>query len=282
MFRTPEGQARYFAAYDEALKLWPVPIESFDVPTRFGVTHINASGPKDAPPLILIPGQAVSSTMWYPNVEALSREYRVITIDILGDMGKSIAYQPRPFTQPTDFADWMNDLFDELQIEAAHVAGLSYGGFIALRFALSSPARVKKLIPMSPASLLSIRPIFFARMMGMLLPSFILSTRGKQKLMLGVYTERMTPIIEQMLTTTDFQYSMYLPPTFTDEQLKQLSVPTLLLLGNREVIYDYKAAQRRAEKLIPQIKVEVVPNAGHALSFDQPEIVNQRILEFLK
>jgi pimeloyl-ACP methyl ester carboxylesterase len=280
MFRTPEGQARYFAAYDKALRLWPVPVESLEIPTRFGMVHLNACGPKEATPLFLIPGQAVSSTMWYPNVEALSRAYRVYAVDILGDMGKSV--RTRLFTQPTDFADWMNDLFDGLQIEAAHVAGLSYGGFIALRFALSSPARVKKLILMSPASLLSIRPIFFARMMGMLLPGFILSARGKQKLMLGIYAEKMAPIIAQMLTTNDFQYNMYLPPTFTDDQLKQVSVPTLLMLGDREVIYDYKAAQRRAQKFISNIAVSIIPGAGHALNFDQPEIVNQHILEFLK
>ena len=52
MFKTPEGQAQYLAAYDATLALWPVPVESFDVSTRFGDTHINACGPKSAPPLI--------------------------------------------------------------------------------------------------------------------------------------------------------------------------------------------------------------------------------------
>lgn len=55
MFKTPEGQARYFAAYDETLALWNVPVESFDIDTRFGKTHVNICGPKDAPPLLLLP-----------------------------------------------------------------------------------------------------------------------------------------------------------------------------------------------------------------------------------
>jgi len=284
MFKTPQGQARYFAAYDATLALWPVRIESFDVPTRFGLTHVNACGPEDAPqnapPLLLLPGQAISSTMWYPNVRALSQTYRVYAPDILGDMGKSV--QSRPFKQPTDFADWLNDLLDELHIEQAHVAGLSYGGFIALRLALSSPERVNKLVLMAPASLLSLRASLFLRMAVMLLPAFVLSLESKYKILSGVDAPNAIPAIKQMMTTTDFRYSMYLPPTFTDEQLRQLKTPTLLLLGDHEVVYNYKAALNRAKTLIPHLETALIPGAGHALNFDQPEMVNQRILAFLK
>lgn len=280
MFKTPAGQARYFAAYDATLALWPVPVESLDVPTRFGSTHVHACGPQDAPPLVLVPGQAISSTMWYPNIGALSQVYRVYALDIIGDMGKSI--RTRPFTKPTEFADWLTDVFDELQIETAHLAGLSYGGFIALRLALSAPERVSTLVLMAPASLLPLRPLFFLRMATVLLPAFVLSLQAKQKLLLGVYSPNAVPAVKQMLTTTDFRYSMYLPPVCTDEELRQITAPTLLLLGDHEVIYNYSAALNRATNLIPYIETTIIPGAGHALSFDQPEIVNTRILEFLK
>lgn len=278
MFKTSEGQARYFAAYDATMALWPVAVQSFDVPTSFGSTHVHACGPEDAHPLILIHGQAISSTMWYPNIGALSQTYRVYTPDILGDMGKSV--QTRKFQLPTEFADWMCEVLDGLNIEQAHVAGLSYGGFIAARFALSFPDRVTKLILMAPASLLSIRPVFFLRLMGVLIPG--LSFASKQKLILGTASPQATPAIRQMMTPNDFRYSMYLPPTFKDDQLRQLKTPTLLMMGDQEVIYNYKAAIARAKKFIPNIETAIIPGAGHASNFDQPEIVNQHILEFLK
>ena len=280
MFRTPKGQARYFAAYDATLALWPVPVESVDMPTRFGSTHVHTCGPEDAPPLLLLPGQAVSSTLWYPNIGALSQAHRVYAPDIIGDMGKSV--RVRPFAKPTEFADWLNDLFDELQIEKAHVAGLSYGGFIALRLALSAQERVMKLILMAPASLLPLRSRFFFRMAAILLPAFVLSPASKQKLLLGVYSPEAGPAIKQMMTTTDFRYQMYLPPVYTDEELQQVKPPTLLLLGDHEVIYNLQAALNRALKLIPNIEAAIIPGAGHALNFDQPEMVNTCILEFLK
>mgnify|MGYP001307803718 CR=1 FL=1 len=278
MFRTPEGQARYFAAYDETMKLWPIEVQSLDIPTSFGRTHIHACGSEDTPPLILIHGQAISSTMWYPNVGALSQYFRVYAPDILGDMGKSI--QARPFKQPSDFGDWMCEVLDGLNIERTHVAGLSYGGFIAAQTALSHPERVNKLILMAPASLLSIRPIFFLRMMGVLIPGLSFTT--KQKLIMGTAPTHAVSAIQQMFTTSDFQYSMYLPPTFKDDQLRQIRAPTLLMMGDQEVIYNYKAAIARAKKFIPNIETTIIPGAGHALNFDQPEIVNQHILTFLQ
>jgi hypothetical protein len=45
VIKTLEGEARLRAAYDAALKRWPVPYEEIDIPGRFGTTHVVASGP---------------------------------------------------------------------------------------------------------------------------------------------------------------------------------------------------------------------------------------------
>ena len=279
MFRTAEGQARYFAAYDASLALWPVPVDSLDVPTRFGRTHLHVCGAEGKRPLLLIPGQAISSTMWYPNVAGLGRHYRLYVPDISGDMGESIS--TRPFKDPVDFADWLTDLLDELQIAQTAVAGISYGGFIALSLALHRPERVTKLILLSPAGLRRIRFTFFLRMAAMFLPSFILASSTKQKLVLGVDSPQATPLIKQLTTPTDFQYRMYLPKLYKDEALRQVDTPTLLLLGAHEVVFNYQSILNRAARLMPHVETAVIPQAGHALSIDQPELVNEQILTFL-
>jgi len=43
-FKSSKGEAEYVSAYDAVLKLWPVPFEENDVMTRFGTTHVIASG----------------------------------------------------------------------------------------------------------------------------------------------------------------------------------------------------------------------------------------------
>ena len=278
MFKTPEGQARYFAAYDATLALWPVPVTPLTVPTRFGNTHVNACGPEGAPPLVLLHGAAISSTMWYPNVAALSRDYRVYAPDIIGEMGKSV--RTHPIAQPADFSDWLCELFDGLRIEQAHVAGVSLGGYLALQLAHSAPERVMKLVLLSPATLLSIRPQFYFRIAAAILVPF-LSAQARQALFLGAASSNAAPAIKQLMTPTDFRYKMFFPPVNTDDQLRQIRASTLLLLGEREVIYNPKTALKRAKNLIPRIEADIIPGAGHALNLDQPEAVNQRILAFL-
>ena len=76
--------------------------------------------------------------------------------------------------------------------------------------------------------------------------------------------------------------NMVFPPVFTDEELQQVKPPTMLLVGDHEVVYNYNALADRAANLIPTIETAVISSAGHALNLDQPDIVNQRILAFLQ
>ena len=90
-FKSKKGETAFMAAYDAMLQYWPVPYESFDIPGAYGCTHLVASGPKDAPAVVLLHGGRASLTMWSANVGDLSREYRVYAVDIIGQPGKSIA-----------------------------------------------------------------------------------------------------------------------------------------------------------------------------------------------
>lgn len=72
-----------------------------------------------------------------------------------------------------------------------------------------------------------------------------------------------------------------MPNVFTDNELSNLNIPTLLLVGEQEIICDPKAAVDRAIKLIANIEAGIILDASHILSMEQPEIVNKKILEFL-
>jgi hypothetical protein len=66
------------------------------------------------------------------------------------------------------------------------------------------------------------------------------------------------------------------PRPFSDEQLGAISVPTLLLIGDRERIYDPHKALERAARLVPRIETDLVPGAGHILAMQLPDIVGER------
>lgn len=286
LFKSAEGEAKYNAAYDAALALWGVKYECLKVPTRFGSTHVIASGLEDAPPLVLLHGIAISSTCWHPNIAGLSYDFRIFAVDVIGDAGRSV-----PSNTPknrSEHGEWLIDVFNELHIAQAHLAGLSYGGFLTLNFALHAPERVRRMVLLSPAaSIARFRLGFWLRM----LAKMVLPTRPNRAAFnntvrsISVRSDSPEdPVFEQMFLNFcfgRFRVKVW-PVVFKDEELRRVSVPTLLLIGDREIIYDPRAAVERATRLIPRIKAEIIPKAGHFVSFDQPESVDARILAFLR
>ena len=164
-FDTPEGEARFRAAYDAALKLWPVPYEELDIPTRFGATHVVAAGAKNAPALVLLHGYMATSVMWSPNVADFAKSYRVYAVDIMGQPSKSIPGEP--VRSAADYVAWLTETFDALHLDRACLVGMSYGGWLALSFVLAAPERVSKLVLLSPGGLLPLVRQFSLR--GMLM-----------------------------------------------------------------------------------------------------------------
>ena len=149
-FKTPEGEAAFFAAYDAAMTLWRVSYEEMNVPSRFGTTHVVVSGPKDAPPLVSLHGYLATLTMWSPNIVDFSKDYRVYAIDVMGQPSKSVPTEP--IRNAADFVCWLTAILDALHLDRVSLVGMSYGGWLALAFATVAAERVQKLVLLSPAA----------------------------------------------------------------------------------------------------------------------------------
>src|SRR6187431_3298357 len=97
----------------------------------------------EGPAVILAHGFLMDQEMFAPQVEALSPDYRVITWDERG-FGQT-EFDGEPFSYWDSASDCLG-LLDHLGIDRAVVGGMSQGGFISLRVALTSPDRVRGLI----------------------------------------------------------------------------------------------------------------------------------------
>ncbi len=284
LFKSPQGMAKYMEAYDAVLDLWSVPYESLDISTKFGCTHIIASGASDAPPLVLLHAANTSSTIWFPNVGELSQHYRTYSLDILGNAGKSVSTHPMPSL--TDCAEWIAQVFDALGIETAYVAGLSFGGWIALNFALQLPNRVRKVVAISPASpfVPFSKGFIFRLLPSVFLPFDPVIAFGMQGLFAKGYVVK-KEFMHQLVMAGKYCRLMAgaapFPRVLTDDELRRISSPVLLLLGEQEVCFDPDAALSRAKNLMPNLEAEIIANVGHALTMEQPEMANARILKFL-
>jgi hypothetical protein len=89
IFRTEEIRAKLVAICGEGLRHWPVPFETFFVNTRYGRTHVIASGDPAAPPLVMTRPAAVGGFVWSSIIAPLSEHRRVCALDTIGDFGRS-------------------------------------------------------------------------------------------------------------------------------------------------------------------------------------------------
>jgi pimeloyl-ACP methyl ester carboxylesterase len=283
-FKTPEGEAAFLAAYDAAMKLWPVPYEEMDIPTPFGMTHVVVSGPTDAPPVVLLHGYWATSTMWAPNIADFSQDYRVYAIDVMGQPSKSVPAEP--IRDAADYAAWLTATLDALHLDSVCLVGMSFGGWLALNYAVAAPARLRKLVLLSPGGFLPMVRQFSLRGMLMVAVPTRFTVNSFMK-WLGMTAANARPVLELMYRGLKHfrllpETARVMPTVFSDDQLRGMHVPTLLLIGDHEVISAPATALARAYRLIPHCEGELVPHCRHDMCFSQHRIVDARVLDFLK
>jgi pimeloyl-ACP methyl ester carboxylesterase len=71
------------------------------------------------------------------------------------------------------------------------------------------------------------------------------------------------------------------PYPLPDEALKMIRTPTLLIMGDHEILYDPDQAIKRAEELVENIQTVLVPNTSHMLLWEYPDVVSSHIFDFL-
>jgi pimeloyl-ACP methyl ester carboxylesterase len=280
IFSSAEGREQYLMAYEAMFSLWQTPHDAIEVKTSYGTTHINASGPDEGSPLVLLHAAGLSSTVWFANIAELSAHHRVYAVDTIGDAGKSVA--DRLMRKRTDYAEWLKEVFDGLDIERGSLLGHSYGGWLTLNMALAYPQRLHKIVLLAPAA--SFRPLGFITKLILFLGEFKIHPPAKSMLKAAaakrtVLEETFIHLMEEV-TRYCRPATMY-PTVFTDQELKRVDLPTLLLIGTAEKIYNPGKAIERAQRWMPHLRAEIIANAGHLLIMDRPDIINARILKFL-
>jgi pimeloyl-ACP methyl ester carboxylesterase len=289
-FRSVEAKEKFLESYDSAAKKWPVPSTTKLIETSYGKTYVRVSGPIDAPPLVLLHGIGGNSLQWIPNIKALSAHYCTYAVDNIYDFGRSV--YTRPMHSPDDFVSWLDELFDALELgDRVNIMGLSYGGWIAAQYALRHQNRLDKMVLIAPVC--TVQPLSFqwiARAVLCAIPiryftkSFLywlledLSKSGKAgKAILEGHID------QAYLAAHSFQSKRMVNPTvLSDDELRRIRVPTLFMVGENEKIYSAKEAADRLWKVAPQIRIELIPKAGHDLTIVQTKMVNKKILEFLR
>lgn len=288
LYKDEIGQQIAHESYDEAMKLWPISYEEEWVKTEYGETHIIICGDKNSKPLFLLPGLFADATMWYPNVEELSKEYRVYVLDMINYGGKSIPSK-RKVNSVEDYSKWFKSILTYYKYESTAIGGLSYCSWLSLALAKTIPDSVDAMILLDPSTT-------FMRMDGgigwrgfwafVFFPTqkkindfFTWLGGGYTSPEMEIWFRHMQNVIEYgSVKMNDVPQHR----TYTAEDLTMVKMPTLIMIGGKKILYkDPTQLAAKAREALPNAIVEVVENAGHSINQEKAEYINMRILSFL-
>ncbi|MEU9045423.1 MULTISPECIES: alpha/beta hydrolase [unclassified Kitasatospora] len=278
--------APFLAAYDALLARWPVPVEALTVRTAHGTTRINACGPRDGRPLVLLHGGGATSTMWFANAAAWAEAgYRVLAVDLIGDPGRSV-HDGAALDGIPGLLGWLDAVLDELGVPEADFCGHSYGGWIALEYALHAPARVGRLALLDPTQCFAgYRPRYLLRVVPLFLPG---RTPARAHAYLDWETgggPHLDPAWRDLyaLGYADFPASRVVTgPRPTPARLRTLSPPVLTLFAARSRTHNPTQVAETARRTLPTAEVAVLPDATHHnLPMAAAPEVNRRLIDFL-
>lgn len=277
VFKSEQGRERVLAAYREILQGWPVANRHQYVETRIGKTFVIESGDSGNPPLLLLHGSVSNSFTWMGDVARFAENFRVFAIDLVGEPGLSA--EARPAYESGEYATWLEDVINALQLETVSIVGMSLGGWMALEFATHYPQRVNRLALICPGGLgrqrLSLIPkaLFYS----------LFGQWGRDRitrLLNGGSMPSSTKIGKAMEFTMTirqhFNPRTARLPIFSADQLSRLSMPVWVCFGDTDAVLDGPGSLQHAQAHIANCQAIVLAGRGH-LILDQ----GQAVCEFL-
>ncbi len=245
-------------------------------------------GPADAPVVALINGVLMSTASWGYQTPVLARRYRVLLHDCRGQ-GQS-EHPAGPYSM-RQHADDLAALLDALDIEAAHIAGISYGGEIAQLMGLYYPEKVRSLFLSSTVS--EVRPLLRAKIAAwmaaaerrdgaMLYRASVADNFSEPGLAAHPgWAEASIPRYEQL----DFDAVLALCGAFLEidwtTELHRIAAPTLAAVGELDTLKPLAPYSRLLVEHIPGAQLLILGNAGHACCIETPGAWNTAVLGWL-
>jgi pimeloyl-ACP methyl ester carboxylesterase len=253
----------------------------------------------DGPPVVFLHGIADSAQTWQWVMRILAQRYRLIAPSFPG-FGQSdkpaVAYSPELFTR------FALALLDAVGLERVCLVGNSLGGLVALRLALSAPARVSALVligsaglgravslPMRLLSLPGVRNMAVrsfgtplgARLWVFQLEALLIAGSSPSGWREGMHRMARTPgYLEAVAATTASGINLRGQREVLLDQLSKLTVPTLILWGESDRIVPVRHARAAVARLV-QGRLEVLPDCGHLPQVEKPERVADLLGDFL-
>lgn len=273
IFKSDAAAAEIHARYREILAQWPVASTQSRVPTRQGETFVVACGAEDAPALVLLHGSMSLAATWMSDAAAWSARFRVYAVDMIGEAGLSAPSRP-PLASEA-YALWLDDVMQGLGLTRAAFVGASLGGWLALDYAVRRPERVERIAALCPAGIGRQKFFVLRAALSMWLGPWAVGLI--RRMVFGPPPADLPPTGRALMSLFDtirraFRPRMERIPILSDEALRGLTSPLLVIAGGRDMTIDSNDTRRRLAHNIPGADVLFLPRTHHYIP-GQAEVI---------
>jgi pimeloyl-ACP methyl ester carboxylesterase len=235
------------------------------------------------PPIVLLHGLGGSADRWKKVIPYLSTKYRLIIPDIIG-----FGYSEKPHVEYTIdfFINFIKKFLNLLNISDVYMMGSSFGGLLALEYAIKYKTEIKKLVLVSPAGMMRyVSTTLKHYISAALYPTYENVLRAYQEMM---YDSNMVSeeSIEDFINRMNLPNSKYVfmstlmafnnQPELTDRL--NIDIPTLIIWGRNDKLIPVRYAKKFK---IPNSKIVIFDHCGHYPYIEKIDEFVRLILKFL-
>ena len=209
-------------------------------------------------PVVLIPGFASGRAIWSMQTPALARHFRVISFDPRGICASDKPEGPQTIGL---LADDLAHLLQTLGIAAAHVVGVSFGGFVAQEFALKYPSMTRKLVLCCT---------------GFGGPNHVMPAADTLKAFASndwVNSEEVPEHVYRSQLEAASRFNV-------ESRLAGIASPTLVLSGDADAIVPVQNSRNLAAR-IPGAELKIIEGGSHTFFIERADEFNRIVTEFL-
>ena len=236
-------------------------------------------------------GAGGSSSIWYKQLRDFKKKHNVLLIDLRGHgKSKSPIYQKLKSYTFDSISDEVIEVLDHLKINKSHFVGISLGTIIIREIAERFPKRCESMILGGAVMKLNFRGQVLMRL-GVLLKSvipylllykffaIIIMPRKKHRESRNLFINEAKKLYQKEFKRW-FTLVSEVNPLLALFRIKDSGIPTLYIMGEED--HMFLPAISKLVKNHLSSELFVIPNCGHVVNVEQPEIFNSQVLKFLK
>lgn len=242
--------------------------------------------------ITFIHGAGGSSAIWFKQIREFKKHFNVLLVDLRGH-GRSKTNLKSLFEKPYSFDSISNDVvevLDHLNIQKSHFVGISLGTIIIRQIAQKHPEKMVSMVMGGAVMKLNFKGkalIFIGNMFKNVIPyiflykilAFVIMPKNTHKESRLLFIREAKKLYQKEFLKW-FKLTADVFPLLRIFRQEELNIPTFYIMGREDHMF-LPSVQKIVQRHFRTSELYVVENSGHVVNVDQPQVFNQKVIEYI-